>query len=46
MIELIEHRRMALDEVIDVMGRASIEAVVLNHHEPPSSTSRTLGTPS
>jgi hypothetical protein len=28
MLELIEHSRMALDERIDVMGRASIEAVL------------------
>lgn len=28
MMELIEHSRMAIDELIDVMGRASIEAVL------------------
>ena len=28
MLELIEHSRMAIDELIDVMGRASIEAVL------------------
>jgi putative transposase len=28
MVELIEHSRMAIDELIDVMGRASIEAVL------------------
>jgi hypothetical protein len=28
MIELIEHSCMALDELMDVMGRASIEAVL------------------
>jgi putative transposase len=28
MMELLEHSRMAIDELIDVMGRASIEAVL------------------
>lgn len=28
MMELIEHSRMAIDELIDVMGRASVEAVL------------------
>src|SRR5262249_8012514 len=28
MLELIEHSRMAVDELVDVMGRASIEGVV------------------
>ena len=28
MIELIEQSRMAIDELIDVMGRASVEAVL------------------
>ena len=28
MLELIEHSRMAVDELIEVMGRASIEAVL------------------
>ncbi len=28
MLELIEHSRMAIDELIDVMGRASVEAVL------------------
>ena len=28
MLELIEQSRMAIDELIDVMGRASIEAVL------------------
>ena len=28
MMELIEHSRMAIDDLIDVMGRASIEAVL------------------
>ncbi|MFL6446569.1 MAG: hypothetical protein ACJ746_02605, partial [Bryobacteraceae bacterium] len=28
MMELIEHSRMVIDELIDVMGRASIEAVL------------------
>ena len=28
MLELIEQSRMAIDEMIDVMGRASIEAVL------------------
>jgi putative transposase len=28
MVELIEHSRMVIDELIDVMGRASIEAVL------------------
>jgi len=28
MMELIEHSRMVIDELIDIMGRASIEAVL------------------